>query len=454
MRFVDQAVMAGAAAIAYDAADPVALQARETARGDVPLIAVPGLADCIGPIAARFHREPSRAVTVVGITGTNGKTSCCHYLAQAFTAVDETPCGVVGTLGYGLYGELRPASHTTPDALTLQEELARMRDAGARHVVMEVSSHALTQGRTLGVDFTSAVFTNLSHDHLDYHGDLVAYGRAKQRLFQTPGLRFAIVNRSDACGREILAGLDASIKSVRFALDSDVAIASDTDGCVVNGTMLRADITGMALQVRSSWGEGVVHTPLLGRFNAENLLAVIAVLLVMGIAFEETLRRAALLRAVPGRMERFGGATQPLVIVDYAHTPDALEQVLRTLRAHGAGRLFCVFGCGGERDRAKRPLMGKIAALCADRVVITDDNPRREDSRAIIDEILAGVPAGVGVDVIGDRANAIAAAIRAARAGDIVLVAGKGHEDYQQIGTERLAFSDRELVSNILGGRA
>lgn len=447
MRFVEQAVSAGAAAIAYDAADPVALQARQAVRHDIPLIAVQGLAERIGPIAARFHRQPSRDMTVVGITGTNGKTSCCHYLAQAFSVAGETPCGVVGTLGYGLYGALRPAAHTTPDAVTLQEELARMRDAGACRVVMEVSSHALAQGRTLGVSFTTAVFTNLSHDHLDYHGDLAAYGRAKQRLFSAPGLRFAIVNGDDAFGREILAGLDARIESVCFGLDGDVA------GRAVSGTVVSADIAGMALKVRSSWGEGELHTPLLGRFNAENLMAVIAVLLAMDVPLDEALRRAAALRAVPGRMERFGGAGQPLVIVDYAHTPDALEQALRTLRAHCGGRLSCVFGCGGDRDRAKRPLMGEIAARLADRVVVTDDNPRSEDPGAIIAGILAGVPAGRGVDIIPDRAAAIAAAIAAAGEGDIVLVAGKGHEDYQQVGDRRLPFSDRATVASILGAR-
>lgn len=447
MRFVDEAVSAGAAAVAYDAADPLALQARETVRRDVPLIGVQGLAERIGPIAARFHRQPSRDMAVVGITGTNGKTSCCHYLAQAFSVAGETPCGVVGTLGYGLYGALRPATHTTPDAVTLQEELARMRDAGARHVVMEVSSHALAQGRTLGVRFATAVFTNLSHDHLDYHGDLASYGRAKQRLFAVPGLRFAVVNRDDAFGREILAGLRSDIESASFGLEGD------TMGRAVSGTVVRADIAGMALKVRSSWGEGELHTPLLGRFNAENLLAVIAVLLLMGVPLDEALRRAAALRAVPGRMERFGGdAGRPLAIVDYAHTPDALEQALRTLRAHCRGRLVCVFGCGGERDRAKRPLMGEIAARLADRVVVTDDNPRGEDPRAIVGEILAGMPAGGAVETISDRAAAIAAAIGGAGEGDIVLVAGKGHEDYQQVGDRRLPFSDRAAVAGILGG--
>ena len=446
LRFAGEAAGAGAAAVVYDADDPAAHEVGRTLRADVPLIGVRRLAERLGPIAARFHRQPSRDMTVVGITGTNGKTSCCHYLAQAFSAGGE-PCGVLGTLGYGLYGALRPASHTTPDAITLQAELARLRDAGAGRVVMEVSSHALDQGRTLGVAFTAAVFTNLSHDHLDYHGDAVAYGRAKQRLFTVPGLRFAVINRGDAFGRELIAGLGPQVVCASFGFDA----AAEGERHVA-GELLDASIDGMTLAIRSSWGEGTLRTDLLGRFNAENLLAVLAVLLLMDAPFDEALRRAAALRPAPGRMERIGGGPgRPLAIVDYAHTPDALEQVLRTLRAHCSGRLTCVFGCGGERDRAKRPLMGAAAARHADRVIVTDDNPRGEDPRAIVAEILAGMPSGSAAEVVQDRAAAIRAAIAGAGAGDIVLIAGKGHEDYQQIGERRLPFSDRVAVEAAFG---
>lgn len=442
MRFFDEVVRAGAAAVAYDAADAVALAARPPASTSVPLIAVQRLVERIGPIAARFHRQPSRAMTVVGVTGTNGKTSCSHYLAQAFSA-DGTPCGVLGTLGYGVYGALRAASHTTPDALTVQQELARLRDAGVSRVVMEVSSHALDQGRTLGVDFTTAVFTNLSHDHLDYHGDLDSYGRAKQRLFTVPGLRFAVINRGDVFGRELIAGLGPELVCASFALGA----AAD-----VSAEIIESSAAGMRIAIRSRWGEGELRTGLLGRFNAENLLAVIAVLLLLDLPFEEVLRRAAMLRPVPGRMERFGGsAGKPLAIVDYAHTPDALSQVLSTLRAHCAGRLICVFGCGGERDRSKRPLMGAVAARHADCVILTNDNPRGEEPGAIIEEILAGVPSRAGIEVIPSRGEAIRAALALAVEGDIVLIAGKGHEDYQQIGEQRLPFSDRAAVIEAMG---
>jgi UDP-N-acetylmuramoyl-L-alanyl-D-glutamate--2,6-diaminopimelate ligase len=440
MHFVDEVVRAGAAAVVYDAAIAVAPPA---AGPGVPLIAVQRLAERLGPIAARFHREPSRAMTVVGITGTNGKTSCSHYLAQAFSA-DGAPCGVLGTLGYGVYGAaLRPGSYTTPDALTLQQELARLRDAGAGRVVMEVSSHALVEGRTLGVEFDAAVFTNLSRDHLDYHGDLHGYGCAKRQLFTVPGLRFAVINRGDSFGRELIDDFGAKLACTSFALGE----AAD-----VSGEIVASSGAGMTLAIRSRWGEGTLQAGLLGRFNAENLLAVIAVLLLMEVPFAEALRRAALLRPVPGRMERFGGGPgEALAIVDYAHTPDALSQVLSTLRAHCAGRLICVFGCGGERDRGKRPLMGAVAARHADRVIITNDNPRGEDPEAVIAEILAGIPSRAGVEVIADRGEAIRAAIALAAEGDVVLVAGKGHEEYQQIGERRLPFSDRAAVVAAMG---
>lgn len=445
-RYAGQAVAAGAAAIACDAAEAPPAGVPE----GVPLIRVQRLADRIGPIAARFHHQPARALEVFGITGTNGKTSCSHYLAQAFAA-DGSLCGVIGTLGYGIPGApdgLRPASHTTPDPITLQGELARMRAAGARRVVMEVSSHALAQGRTLGVDFTGAVFTNLTRDHLDYHGDAAAYGQAKRRLFDSPGLRFAVINGDDAFGREIMASLGREPVCVSYGLGGDVP----ADGRqYVRGSVIESSLAGIRLAIDSSWGRGELLTPLVGRFNASNALAVFAVLMLSGLSLDEALRRIAALRAVPGRMERFGGdRRRPLVIVDYAHTPDALEQALDTLRAHAAGRLVCVFGCGGDRDRGKRPLMGGIAARLADRVIVTDDNPRGEDALAIVADILAGMPTDAAVDVVSDRAEAIRTAITGADAGDVVLVAGKGHEDYQEIGGRRLPFSDREVVAAAL----
>jgi UDP-N-acetylmuramoyl-L-alanyl-D-glutamate--2,6-diaminopimelate ligase len=441
IRFVDQAIAAGAAAIVYE---PSAEMLPARARTDIPLIPVHGLAGHLGEIAARFYRHPSNEMTVIGITGTNGKTSCCHYIAQALGA-EGRPCGVIGTLGYGIYGSLRPGTHTTPDALTVQAELARMRAAGADRAAMEVSSHALSQGRVKGVSFTVAVFTNLTHDHLDYHGDLAGYGAAKKTLFEYPDLRFAVINRNDAFGRELIDSIRPPVRVVEYGLSDSARVQGGA--MEVLGRIEGQTLSGLRLHVSSGWGEVDLYVPLLGRFNAENALAVLAVLLVLGVPLREAARRIETLRAVPGRMERFGGeGGRPLVIVDYAHTPDALEQVLKTLGGRPQGRLWCVFGCGGERDRAKRPLMGAAAARYADRVILTNDNPRSEDPASIIEEIRAGMPGFEPVEVIPDRAIAIRRAVEAASAEDVVLVAGKGHEEGQVIGDLKRPFSDRLQV--------
>lgn len=454
IKFLDEAIRAGVAAVLYEPTSdlrdlsPEPLKTRDR---QVPLIAVQGLADSIGKIAARFYGEPSSGMTVIGITGTNGKTSCCHYIAQALSS-DGRRCGVIGTLGYGPYGALRQAEHTTPDAVTLQAEFAGMREAGVERVAMEVSSHALAQGRVNAVNFAVAVFTNLSHDHLDYHGDLEDYGLAKKKLFLVPGLRFAVINREDAFGQALISALPASVRCVEYGISNRPVTGRSLS---VIGEIRGRTLAGLELHIQSSWGEAEFAVPLLGRFNAENVLATLAVLLALDMPLQEAVRRLSYLRAVPGRMERFGGTqARPLVIVDYAHTPDALEQVLSTLGDHPHGLLWCVFGCGGERDRTKRPMMGRIAARYADRIVLTNDNPRSEDPQAIFRDIQAGFPAGAPVEVIADRALAIRRAIEGAAGNDIVLVAGKGHEDYQLIGVQRRAFSDRAEVTSILGEAA
>lgn len=436
------------AAIAYEPAPGLERHlslARD--RGYAP-IAVPELRQLAGAIAARWHGHPSRALRVVGVTGTNGKTSCTHFLAEALDG-ERIPCGIIGTLGSGRPGHLTGASHTTPDAVTLQELLAQMRGDGLAAVAMEVSSHGLHQGRIAGVELEAAVLTNLSRDHLDYHGDMQSYGAAKRLLFHTAGLRRVVVNADDAFGRELLASLPGALELTMFGT-SPRAVPSGAR--TVWAPELRLQPDGMELGVVSSWGEGRLRSPLLGAFNASNLLAVLATLLSLEMPFAAALRCLGRIGTVPGRMERFGGGARPLVIVDYAHTPDALEQVLRALRPHTTGRLYCVLGCGGERDRGKRPLMGDVACVLADRVVVTDDNPRGEDPDRIVAEILAGVSLPERVQVDRDRERAIRGVCAAAGAGDIVLVAGKGHEDYQQIGTERRHFSDRELVRALVGG--
>lgn len=410
------------------------------------LLAVPELRSRLGSIASRFYGAPSQRLPVVGITGTDGKTSCAHFIAQALSGGAEAgPCGILGTLGIGVYGQTEPSPHTTPDPLTVQRWLARLVADERRYAVMEVSSHALDQGRVNGVEFAVAVLTNLTRDHLDYHGTPEAYAAAKRRLFFDHHPGWAVLNLDDAFGRGVAAGLHGHSQTqvIGYGLGERPA---QLEGFVW-GEELELTPAGLRLRIRSSWGDGELQTELLGRFNASNVLATLATLLALGLPWAEALRRVAQTATVPGRMERLGGqAGQPLAVVDYAHTPHALEQALRALREHGGRRLWCVFGCGGDRDSGKRPLMGAVAERLADRVIVTDDNPRTEDPARIVRDILAGVQLPKAATVIRDRRVAITQALTEAAAGDIVLIAGKGHEDYQIIGTERFPFSDHAVV--------
>ncbi|MCA1978217.1 MAG: UDP-N-acetylmuramoyl-L-alanyl-D-glutamate--2,6-diaminopimelate ligase [Thiobacillus sp.] len=395
----------------------------------------------IGEIAAHVYGEPSRAMHMVGVTGTNGKTSVAHWIAQALTRLGRKTA-IVGTVGNGFPGALAPSLNTTPDAIALQQRLAHYRQQGAAACAMEVSSHGLAQGRVNGTAFNVAVLTNLSRDHLDYHGDMDSYAAAKARLFSWPGLDSVVLNLDDAFGQR----LEGETRPAR------VAGYGFARGAVV-GTNLRLTRAGLAMKLCTDWGDADIESPLLGRFNASNLLAVAATLLVSGVALADVGVALAHVVPPPGRMETFGGGAQPLVVVDYAHTPDALEKVLAALReTTEGGRLVCVFGCGGNRDKGKRPLMGEAAVRRADEVWITSDNPRHEDPRAIIDDILAGVR-GVGAKaphVEPDRARAIFEAVGGAHQGDVVLIAGKGHEDYQEIGDERHPFSDAAMARKAL----
>ena len=446
--FAEAAVRSGAAAIAAetDSDWPSARLAEVADRLRVPVVGVTALGSKASEIAARFYGRPAERLRLIGVTGTNGKTTVTQYLARVLSA--DSPCAVVGTLGAGFPGALRPTTHTTPDAVTLQAMLAEVAAGGARGVAMEVSSHALHQHRVAGLRFDTAIFTNLTRDHLDYHQTMEAYADAKAQLFRSPALRLAVINTDDPFGLAMFGETAQRLPVVACGLDGVPAHAEH----FVAGERLVAEVNGLRLRVRSSWGDGELTSPLLGRFNAANLLAVLAVLLESGVAVDGALARIKTLRAVPGRMERLGGGDRPLVVVDYAHTPDALTQVLGALREHCTGRLHCVFGCGGERDRGKRPLMAGVAETLADRVVITDDNPRREDGDAIVAEILAGLRQPGRATVERDRGRAIAATLADAVPGDIILVAGKGHENYQQVGDLRLPFSDHDLVQRLLGG--
>ncbi|MEW6647770.1 MAG: UDP-N-acetylmuramoyl-L-alanyl-D-glutamate--2,6-diaminopimelate ligase [Pseudomonadota bacterium] len=439
--YIAQAIERGAVAVLVDG------QSGDVSAA-VPLVAVTGLRAKVGHIAARFFGEPSRVMVMYGITGTNGKTSVSQFIAQALSV--DAPCGVNGTLGSGIYGALHSTGHTTPDAVTLQAELAAQQAAGASAAVMEVSSHALDQQRVAGVAFDVAVYTNLSHEHLDYHGDMAAYALAKRRLFQCEGLKSAVLNLDDAIGGQWFAELQGQLDCIGYGFGT---LAHQVEGKVLRGSELQLCPVGLTFTVSSSWGEARIATALLGEFNAANLLAALGALLAGGMSFDTAVQRLKQVRTVPGRMERFGTVHQPTVVVDYAHTPDALEQVLQALRGHCAGTLWCVFGCGGDRDRAKRPLMGQLAEALADRVVLTDDNPRSENPWDIIEDIQRGMKEPDAAYVMRDRAAAIGHAIGMAEAGDIVLVAGKGHETEQLIAGRVLPFSDREEVARCLRER-
>jgi UDP-N-acetylmuramoyl-L-alanyl-D-glutamate--2,6-diaminopimelate ligase len=410
---------------------------------DVPLLWIDGLRDQVGEIAARFYDRPTEAMRVIGITGTNGKTSCVQMLAQALTFLGHRTASI-GTLGAGLHGKLVDGERTTPDAITVQQQLAGFRDAGASHVAMEVSSHALEQGRVSAVDFEVAGFTNLTRDHLDYHGSMEAYGAAKAKLFAWPGLRAAVIDIDDAFGADLVATLPADVQALRVS-SADAAHADVAARSVVTSA------EGLVFQLHTPWGIRAIHSRLLGRFNVANLLTVAACLGALGEPFAGIVAALENLQPVNGRMSRLGGLRDaPLVVVDYAHTPDALEQALIALRAHCAGRLICVFGCGGERDAGKRPLMGEIVARLADVAIVTDDNPRGEDGDAIVAQIVAGMHRAASMAVERDRAKAIAQALQLAHAGDVVLVAGKGHETYQESAAGKRPFDDMAVAQAAL----
>lgn len=440
LKFVAQARAAGAGAILFEPPAPADLPAPADA------IAVPGLRARLGEMGDRFHGRVSEAMTVVGVTGTNGKTSTVQLLAQAWTLCGLR-CGTIGTLGAGLYGEVVPTGFTTPLVLQLHELLAEMHDAGAQAVAMEVSSHALDQGRVDGTHFDVGVFTNLTRDHLDYHGDMASYGAAKARLFAWPGLKAGAINLDDEFGRELHANLPATVRAIGLS-------SRGADGAQLRAERLSFDNRGIGFDLVVDGQAHAVVSPLLGRFNVDNLLAVAGALYALGDAPAQIAATLSQLQPIHGRMNRLGGdAGRPLVVIDYAHTPDALEQALASLRGHARARLICVFGCGGERDRGKRPQMAAIAETRADTVVVTDDNPRRENGDAIVADIVAGFAHPERAIVLRDRATAIARAIADAGPDDIVLVAGKGHEPYQEIDGVQHPFDDTRVAHAALEAR-
>ena len=445
-RHIGAAIAAGASAVLYEQQD-----FSWDTTWDVPKIAIAGLRDVAGHLVHQVYGRPSETLWTMGVTGTNGKTSCSQWLAQACTACGARTA-VIGTLGVGMPGNLVASVNTTPDPVLLHRSLAGLLAAGAQGVVMEVSSIGIDQGRVNGVMFGVALFTNLSRDHLDYHGNMENYARAKQKLFESPGLRHAIVNLDDVQGVQIsrlLAGRPArdAVNRVGYSCFEGVALRAGLE-CWIEAHDTQVAPQGIAFTVRSSWGEARIRSRLLGRFNISNLLGVLGAMLVSGVPFAAATAALMKLEPVPGRLQRLGGQDRPLVVVDFAHSPDALEKALVALKdivRVNAGRLTCVFGCGGDRDRGKRPLMGAVAARHADQIVLTSDNPRGEDANAILVQIMEGMPAPLDssrVLVEADRASAIRAAVSAASAADVILLAGKGHERYQEIAGHKLPFSD------------
>jgi UDP-N-acetylmuramoyl-L-alanyl-D-glutamate--2,6-diaminopimelate ligase len=438
LKYAPQALERGAAVILYDPAGGGA----ELAAGlkGTPLLAVENLGGKLGELAARFYGDPSRKMKVIGITGTNGKTSCSQFLSQLLS-----DCGVIGTLGWGEWGRLNPTLNTTPDALAVQEMLAELLKQGKASVAMEVSSHGLEQGRVNGVRFLGAAFTNISRDHLDYHGTMAAYVEAKLSLLKQPGLAFAAVNLDDDYSGQILAAVPNGVAVWAHSRRGK----SSAKGESLQAVNVRHEPDGIVFDVCWRVHRVPMRIPLVGDFNIDNCLSVLSVMLAAGEPIELAALKLTRLVPVPGRMERFGGNHRPVVFVDYAHTPDALAKVLSSAREHCREDLWVVFGCGGNRDRGKRAEMGAIASRWADRVIVTDDNPRDEDGRDIVNDILAGCP-GERVRVVRDRKQAIESAICEADANDWVIIAGKGHEAYQEIAGRRYPFSDAETVQRAL----
>lgn len=436
--YIDAAVQKGAAAVLYEPEGFVAPSL------DVPALPVPGLARRIGEIAHEVYGRPSENLWLAGITGTNGKTSVSQFLAQALSILGQ-PCAVIGTLGSGFFDALTESPNTTPEAITIHHALADFRRQGARACAMEVSSIGLDQGRVAGLHFATAILTNLTRDHLEYHGTMARYAEAKAQLFTMPGLRAAVLNLDDPFGVSLARRLAGHLPVIAYTLDSGV---TGGDECLVASAI---DVSaGLAFLVN-----GVpVRAPLVGRFNVANLLAVIGALRSAGYSLAAAAEAVGQLKAPPGRMETQGGDGAPLVVVDYAHTPDALEQALTTLReaarARG-GRLICVFGCGGDRDPGKRPMMGEVAQRLADRVIVTTDNPRSESPADIAAAVAAGMCSPVEIEL--ERSAAIHRAVVESDPRDVVLLAGKGHENYQEIAATRHPFSDRDEARAALESR-
>ena len=446
LHYLDVVINQGAAAILAEpnAEWPTQRLTALASTLSIPLLICPTLANPqLALLAQAYYGNPTSALRLVGITGTNGKTSVAYYLAQAWELLNPNSVGLIGTLGQGRLNDLQPTNHTTPDLLSLYAELARQRATGISQVMLEVSSHALDQERIAGLSIDSALFTNLTRDHQDYHGSMAAYGAAKAKLFHIPNLQHAVIQAEDPFGHQLLTQLaDSPVHTI--------ALGGDSPARYTLHRRIHTTPHGLQIDYQTPWGNGTFASALWGRFNADNLLLALGSLLQADIPLVEAIQALSQVRPAPGRMARYGRASQPQILIDYAHTPDALAQALGTVRQHTSGRVICVFGCGGDRDTGKRPQMGAIAARLADQIWLTDDNPRTEPPAQITEQILRGIQTLEHIHLEHDRTQAIVTAIAQAQPDDSVLIAGKGHEPYQEIGTQRIPYSDTEPVETAL----
>lgn len=447
--FIDEASNRGAVAIFCEALSDSDIREIDKYQKHytVPVVPVLYLSEKIGWLASRFYGVPSEHMDVIGVTGTNGKTSCCHFIAHALGAVKDL-CAIIGTAGNGFPDELQQSQLTTPDKVGLHRLMADYYRGGAKALAFEASSHGLVQNRLAGVAVDIGVFTNLTREHLDYHLDMHHYAQAKRLLFQIPTLKTAVINLEDEFGQQLIRDFASKLTIYGFTTEGSSVEKPKIPTVIAHDVDISAD--GIRAFIVSPWGQGELKSSLLGRFNLSNLLAVLTCLGIMRVPFASALACVSQLPGIVGRMEPFGGQDQPLVVVDYAHTTDALEQVLKVLKNLVRGELWCVFGCGGERDTGKRPIMGKAAEQYCHHVVITNDNPRHDEPRDIAEAILQGMDNSQKAIVQLDRRKAIIYAISEAKANDIVLIAGKGHETYQQIGDVKYPFSDQQVVQDIL----
>lgn len=441
---IAQAIAKGAVAVLAEAPYNV----DKINKSKVPIVVISDLTKRLGIVASYFYGDPSHSMQVIGVTGTNGKSSTCHFIAELLRNLGCS-AATIGTLGIGTSNGYRPTNFTTPDVITLQQNLAALRESGIQSVAMEVSSHALEQYRTVGVNFKMGIFTNLTQDHLDYHQTMSNYWQAKLKFFLDYAISKAVINLDDPYGRQLLVLLPANITVIGYTLETDRKVAIP---CII-ASDIQHSYNGIKTKLSFMGYEYTVDLPVLGNFNLSNMLAAIGAVSNLGYAMPDVLAQIAKVRNIPGRMQRIYCEHQPLVVVDYAHTPDALSRVLETLRYYCKGKLWCVFGCGGDRDRSKRPAMLSAALTFSDKVILTQDNPRTEDPQQIIADTLQNQSDLSKVQIELDRRFAIEMAIRKANEKDVILVAGKGHEDYQIIGTTKYPFSDIEVVENVMGMR-